>query len=78
MSNALVIDTPDGIAHFQMARLIAALSIEVNTGMKMGRGSVMKAAKQQFGLKKNTKAGVLAELKALYKSTYGWEYGEKR
>jgi len=73
----IVIDTPDGIAHFQMARLIAALRIEVRTGMKMSRGiSVLQVVQQQYGVKARTKVKALDEMLALYSATYGREYGQ--
>ena len=70
-----IIDTPDGIAHFQMARCLAALKIEVETGMKMSRGSILKAVQQQFGIKAKTKVKALAEMRELYATTFGREYG---
>lgn len=77
MNETIVIDTPDAIEHFRMCQLIGALSIEVHTGMKHSRGSVMNAARERYGIQKRTKAGVLAELKTIYKATYGWDYGKK-
>lgn len=76
MSNdTIVIDTPAGMAHFHMCQVIAALSIEVRTGLSHSRGSVLKVAQQHFGVTKSTKAGALAQMKALYAETYGREYG---
>lgn len=73
MSGPIVIDTPDGMAHFAMLQVIGALSIEVNTGMSHSRGSIMNLARQRYGCTKRTKAGVLAEMRALYLATYGTE-----
>jgi hypothetical protein len=79
MSNGIVvIDTPAGMEHFRLCQHIAALRIEVNTGMKHSRGSVMNSAKQLYGIQKQTKKGVLAELEKLYKATYGFEYGRPK
>lgn len=74
-NNPIVVDTPDGIAHFQMARCIAALKIEVNTGMTMSRGSMLNYVRDTYGVKSRTKAKALDEMLALYKATYGWDYG---
>lgn len=77
MSNPIVIDTPEGIAHFQMARIIAMLKLEVLTGLTYSRGSVLKAVQQQYGVNSRTKKAALNEMLKLYKQTYGWEYGVK-
>ena len=69
-----VINTPEGITHFQMGRIIAALKIEVKTGMK-GRGSTINYCRDVYGTTKRTKKGVLAEMLTLYKDTYGRDYG---
>lgn len=71
-----VIETPDAHEHFRHCQLIAALRIETRTGMSHSRGSVMNAAKRQFGIQKQTKAGVLKELERIYLETYGKEYGK--
>lgn len=76
MSDPIIIDTPDGIEHFQMARTIAMLKLEVRTGMKCSRGSVLAYVKQQYGVKARTKAAALDEMCKLYKTRYGWEYGQ--
>lgn len=46
---------------FQVLRVAHALSIEINTGLKMSRGSVMNLAKQYCGSSKRTKRGVLRD-----------------
>lgn len=75
MSN-IVIDTPEGISHFQMARCIAGLKIEVNTGMKMSRGvSMLRVVQDQFSIQAKTKKKALEEMLALYEKTYGRKYG---
>lgn len=68
-----IIDTPDGIEHFRMLQLIGALNIEVNAGMRYSRGSVMNATRERYGIQKQTKAGVLKELRKIYAATYGRE-----
>lgn len=71
-----VIDTPDGIEHFQFARCIAALRIEVSTGMTMSRGvSMLKVVQSQFDVKAKTRKAALAELEDKYEAKYGRRYG---
>jgi hypothetical protein len=60
---------------FHMMQCIGALSIEVNTGMKHSRGSILKLVQQRYGVKAKTKKGALAEMKVLYKETAGRDYG---
>lgn len=76
MTEAIIIDTPEGIAHWQMARMIAAIKLEVTTGMKATRGSVLRAVESQYGIKARTKKKALEEMKKLYRETYGREYGK--
>jgi hypothetical protein len=63
----LVIDTPEGIAHFQLARLASALSLEARTGMKHSRGSVLKHCQRVYGIKSRTKKGGAVEMERLVK-----------
>lgn len=78
MSNEpTVIAGPDAMYHFRLCQHIAALSIEVKTGLRHSHGSVMNQARQLYGSQKRTKAGVLADLRKLYLETYGREYGSK-
>lgn len=58
-----------------MAQCIAALNIEVNTGMRHSRGSILKLVQQRYGVTKRTKAGALEELKEIYAAKTGREYG---
>lgn len=61
--------------HFHMCQCIGALSIEVNTGMRHSRGSILKLVQQRYGVKAKTKAKALDELKAQYKEHFGRDYG---
>jgi hypothetical protein len=70
----LVIDTPEGIAHYRMAAIISALRFEVRTGMKMSRISALQAARS-YGIMARTKKAALAELECLYEETYGRPFG---
>lgn len=62
-------------ARYQMAQCISSLSIETRTGMRHSQGSILKLVQQRYGIKARTKRGALEELLALYKETYGKEYG---
>lgn len=75
-----IIDMQDDSAreHFQLCQVIAALRIEVATGLSHSRGSVLKLAKDQYGIHKQTKKGMLTELEKLFETTYGRKYGAPR
>ena len=75
--NGVVIDTPEGIAHFQMANAIARLRLETKTGMSASRGSTLQFVKVKYGIQAGTKAKALRLMEALYLETYGREYGKK-
>lgn len=72
----IVIDTPDGIEHFRFCQVIACLSIEVKTGLKMSRGSVLKLAQERYGVTARTKVKALDQLKDMYEVKYGFPYGQ--
>lgn len=61
----IVIDTPDGIAFFRLLQLRGALRIEINTGMRNSRGSVLAAVNQQFGTSFKRKQAALDYLNEL-------------
>ena len=58
-----------------MAQCIGALSIEVNTGLRHSRGSVLKMVQQEYGVQAKTKKAALTELKGMYQEATGREYG---
>ncbi len=64
-----------GFRQLEMAQAIAMLRIEVNTGMRHSRGSVMKLAKKKFGVEGHTKKSVLSNLEDLYAREVGRRYG---
>ena len=70
------IDTPDAIEHWRIASAISMLRIEVKTGMKAARYSLIVACEQNWGCPKKTKAGALTWMLDLYEKKYGWAYGE--
>ena len=73
----VAIDTPDAMEHWRVASAISMLRLEVGTGMKAARYSVIKACEMNWGCPKKTKKGALAWMEAYYLATYGWEYGSK-
>jgi hypothetical protein len=63
--------TGEHITMFMDLRIAAALALEINTGLKVGRGgSVMQHAAKKCGSSKRTKKGVLADYVAWMKATY--------
>lgn len=68
-----IVPNPGRVIH--MAQVIGALKIEVATGLRHSRGSVMNLARDMYGCTKRTKKGVLAEMMALYREETGREYG---
>ena len=57
-----MIDTPEGIAAFRQLQQYYALKLEVNTGLRHSRGSVMKLIiSENPSITKRTKKGVLEE-----------------
>jgi len=70
-----VVDTPDALEHFQFARCIAALRIEVSTGLKHSQGSMLKHVQNTYGIQSRTKKGALLDLEMKYKKIYGRRYG---
>ena len=62
-------------AHMQM---IACLRIEVNTGMRHSKGSVLQKAHALFPkeVTNKTKKGALRQLEDLYEKKYGRKYGD--
>jgi hypothetical protein len=58
VNNGFVLDTPEQINMFRLIQLKHALRLETKTGMKVGRGSLVKSA-QGFGFKGRTKKAAL-------------------
>ena len=63
--------------HWRMSSTIAMLKIEVRTGLRNSRGSVLQAARAQYGITANSKKKALEQMLALYLQTYGREYGSE-
>lgn len=50
---------------FHLLSVISALRIEVGTGLRHSRGSVLRVAQDVYGVRSRTKAGALTELIAI-------------
>lgn len=62
----VMMNTPEGIAFFQLLSMRGRLKIEIRTGMKASHGVSTLAACQRMGLtNKRTKRGALADLEAI-------------
>lgn len=62
--------TGEHIHLFNHLRIASALGLEINTGMKMSRGSTMQVAAGVCGSKRRTKKGVLKDYVAWMSATY--------
>lgn len=72
----IAIDTPEGIEHYRLCAHISRLHIEIQTSLS-SKLSTLKSAQTLYGVKSRTRKGALEELLALYKETYGHEYGTR-
>ncbi len=70
MSGVTLTQENGGIAFFQTTRLAHMLNIEIVTGLRHSRGSVMLACKAACGSKRQTKRGVLADYVRFVKAAY--------
>jgi hypothetical protein len=59
-----------------IAQCIAGLRIEVSTGMRHSRGSILAMVQRLYGVKSRTKKGALKELEQLYYQRTGRRYGQ--
>lgn len=62
--------TGDDVYAYQMMAQIKALELEVRTGMKMGRGNLLKFCKDQYGLKSHNKKDAIVEMKNLFNQKF--------
>ena len=76
MQEAVLIDTEEGIFHYRLCAVISALKIEIKTGMKMSRGSLVKLAQESYGITARNKAKALEQLLDYYLRRYGRSYGK--
>lgn len=74
-NSSIVIDKQDAIEHFQLARCISALRIEVSTGLKHSKGSMLKHVQNTYGIQSRNKKSALLDLQMKYEEIYGRKYG---
>lgn len=63
--DAIIVDNPG--ARFHLLQIKHALRLEINTGMRHSKGSVMELARSTYGIKARTKIGVLNAVEDLLK-----------
>lgn len=73
----IAIDNPGSHEMLHFAQCISMLRIEVRTGMKHSRGSVLKLVRERYGIKCHTKLGALSEMLAIYEEVTGQPYGRR-
>ena len=62
---------------FRLAQCIAALRIEVRTGLKHSRGSILQLVRVAYGIRARSKVDALEALEALYLEVTGEEFGRR-
>ena len=65
-----MIDTPEGIEYARLATFAHALALEINTGMKLTRGSVLARAQASGYTSKRTKKGALSDIIAIQRQMF--------
>jgi hypothetical protein len=60
-----MIDTPEGIANYRKLQMYYALKLEIGTGLRHSRGSVMNLIRREFNIEARTKKQVLQEFGAM-------------
>lgn len=70
----IVIDTPEGIEMWVFTSRLFQLALEINTGMKAARGSVLADCLARGYTTKRTKKGALREMVATAKAVRGPEW----
>ena len=63
-SGAIVAEGP-GVELWQMLAAQKALQVEVDTGLRHSRGSVLKFVQQKYGIKARTKRKAIEEMQAI-------------
>jgi len=66
-----IIEGAENIERFQLIQMRRALELEIATGMRHSRGSVLAAAQRRFGIKSRTKAAAVAELQSMLDAQQG-------
>jgi hypothetical protein len=63
-----IIDTPEGIEAYRKLALRSMLKLEIETGLRHSRGSVMnRIISENLAISKRTKKGVLAQYEKILK-----------
>lgn len=60
--HAIVADGPDGVSLFRLVTIKHALDLEIKTGMKLSRGSILKIANDAMGTNFRTKKAAYAAI----------------
>jgi len=63
----VVITESENIETFHMLQCYYALKIEVRTGLRHSRGSILALVRERYGITSKTKAKAMTELAALLK-----------
>jgi hypothetical protein len=66
-TTGFAVTTPEQHSMYRLLSYVAMLSIEINTGLKHSRGSVLAAAKRDGLTRKQTKKGALRDIVAIIK-----------
>ena len=66
MHGTSIISTPERIAAYRLAGLIAALKIETRTGLKVTNRPLLKYARQHYNITARTKAAAIPQLETIY------------
>lgn len=64
----IAIDNPG--EHFHLLQCYYALKIEVDTGLRNSRGSVLKMVQQKYDVQSRTKKGAMKEIAQLLEKRY--------
>lgn len=62
---------PDHLAVFNLLQCRGALNIEISTGMKHSRGSILRYVQEAYGIKASNKRAAVVEIEAILKEIYG-------
>jgi len=75
-SEAVVVDTQDGIDHYRWAALIARLRMEVRSGLLYNvPRPTLEIYRTQFGGTHRTRQAALSDMEKRYEEKFGRKYG---
>jgi hypothetical protein len=69
--DGFILTTPEQMQMWRLLSVRSMLRLEVTTGMRHSRGSVLKVAQREYGCKSRTKKGAIEELTALIDQRMG-------